>query len=638
MNWFEKHLCALPVKRANRISPSSFGDLVKRSAEEDAEYREFMEWFGDSVVVDERGRPLKVYHGSPNADISSLSKQDTAFGFFFSPDEMTAEYYTGGDGKVYHAYLKIENLLDLTDEAVRHRAFDEVFGGGETVRMVQDRYGEMGEVDKEDLMNALVEIHTYHPELLGELMELAPGLSETDDEFEPIDAFYSADLSWLDIDLMDDSSPLKTAIEEMFTTVDEDVMYVERAYGSQDFYMNYQDDVMMWAAGNGYDGVLFDDPSPTGQSLSFVVFSPDKIRFVESVAASTAANVKTAQTREIIYVNRSGGLPPVEIIKNPTGDDHLRMSREFQRENPHAPESWKHPRTRTTYDPGGNTYLWRSDMGLHANIEPQLAMVIGRPVNQNRDFELFEVYYPDVNIRSAGANRILRPVVTNQYKNASAESIPPIVYHGTNETKYVDGVRTEGDPEAKAELQEAARIYGFKNRWMDMPGAMQRWLDTGYMPESTPPFMQDDVDRYRNLLELTHGRYTPGRVEMGFEEFMAPEGEQELGMHFGTREQAEMLGEPFAFHLDIKNPIRLDDLGTWNYQLVMRELRKAGVKISEEEYEAVFNATDNNRALRELMLSKGIDGVVYGNKAEDHGDSYIALLPSQIKRIHQQDI
>jgi hypothetical protein len=65
----------------------------------------------------------------------------------------------------------------------------------------------------------------------------------------------------------------------------------------------------------------------------------------------------------------------------------------------------------------------------------------------------------------------------------------------------------------------------------------------------------------------------------------------------------------------------------------MRELKLNGVKISESEYDAVFNANDNNKALRDLMLSKGIDGVIYKNEAEGKGDSYIALQQSQIRRV-----
>ena len=59
--------------------------------------------------------------------------------------------------------------------------------------------------------------------------------------------------------------------------------------------------------------------------------------------------------------------------------------------------------------------------------------------------------------------------------------------------------------------------------------------------------------------------------------------------------------------------------GTWNYQSVMRELRRRGVKISEAEYDSVFNANDNNAALRELLKGKGIESIVYLNEAEGRG-------------------
>lgn len=92
-----------------------------------------------------------------------------------------------------------------------------------------------------------------------------------------------------------------------------------------------------------------------------------------------------------------------------------------------------------------------------------------------------------------------------------------------------------------------------------------------------------------------------------------------------------MFGDAFPFFVDLRKPLRLPDLGTWGYQSVMREARKAGVSISESEYESVFNASDNNAALRELLISKGYDGVVYKNEAEGTGDSFIVFAPRQAK-------
>lgn len=105
----------------------------------------------------------------------------------------------------------------------------------------------------------------------------------------------------------------------------------------------------------------------------------------------------------------------------------------------------------------------------------------------------------------------------------------------------------------------------------------------------------------------------------------------EMGVHLGNKGAAESFGEPFRFFVNIKNPLRLPDLGTWNYQNVIREARFAGVDISEAEYDAAFNAFDNERATADLLQGKGYDGIIYNNEAEGYGDSWIAFNPNQIK-------
>ena len=79
----------------------------------------FKKWFGDSKVVDENGKPLVVYHGSPNTfDTFNLDKvgaqgSTEGHGFYFTADREIAQGYAErrdqGEGKLYEVYLKIEN-------------------------------------------------------------------------------------------------------------------------------------------------------------------------------------------------------------------------------------------------------------------------------------------------------------------------------------------------------------------------------------------------------------------------------------------------------------------------------------------------------------------------------------------------
>ena len=73
----------------------------------------FRKWFGKSKVVDEKGEPLVVYHGTgaESIEIFDMKKKasdygDTELGFFFSADKETASEF--GENKI-PVYLSITN-------------------------------------------------------------------------------------------------------------------------------------------------------------------------------------------------------------------------------------------------------------------------------------------------------------------------------------------------------------------------------------------------------------------------------------------------------------------------------------------------------------------------------------------------
>lgn len=70
----------------------------------------FRRWFGDSKVVDTSGKPLVVYHGSPQGDIEvfEIPRHRRTPAFFFSDDpDLAAEY---GEN-LYSAYLHVVRPL-----------------------------------------------------------------------------------------------------------------------------------------------------------------------------------------------------------------------------------------------------------------------------------------------------------------------------------------------------------------------------------------------------------------------------------------------------------------------------------------------------------------------------------------------
>lgn len=215
-----------------------------------------------------------------------------------------------------------------------------------------------------------------------------------------------------------------------------------------------------------------------------------------------------------------------------------------------------------------------------------------------------------------------------------AQGEPLVVYHGTTVVRVVATPPVLGDQDALNKLKALAMMHGIAE-YGDAPSVFERWLNMGMAASRgvTP-----EIARLaRTWYEASKSRLTPPSWDLGFDRFELPAGQNELGAHFGTRGQASARGHVFPFYLAIRHPIRLPDLGTWGYQSVMREVRRRGVEITEEEYTQVFNATNNNAALRDLLMSKGVDGVVYRNEAEGHGDSYIALSPEQIRRAETPD-
>ncbi len=202
------------------------------------------------------------------------------------------------------------------------------------------------------------------------------------------------------------------------------------------------------------------------------------------------------------------------------------------------------------------------------------------------------------------------------------------LYHGTNSTNYTEGKTAPLNQSAKQKLQELATRVGLKD-WMGATSTYQRLANDGLLGVT-----QQDVENAKLWQsQLGGGVVSEGRNDLAFQVFNLPSGELELGVHLGPESAASQFGTVFPFYAKLGNPVRTSDLGTWNYQSVIRELRKAGVPISNAEYDKVFNASDSNAELRSLLLSKGVESIVYRNEVEgERGlDSFIALSPSQLK-------
>lgn len=99
----------------------------------------FKKWFGDSKVVDENGKPLVVYHGTPKGGFESFdtytageNTANVSDGFYFTENKLNAETYSGekeiiipnqklfNEGEyqpgIYPVYLSLQNPLIIDFE------------------------------------------------------------------------------------------------------------------------------------------------------------------------------------------------------------------------------------------------------------------------------------------------------------------------------------------------------------------------------------------------------------------------------------------------------------------------------------------------------------------------------------------
>jgi hypothetical protein len=139
--------------------------------------------------------------------------------------------------------------------------------------------------------------------------------------------------------------------------------------------------------------------------------------------------------------------------------------------------------------------------------------------------------------------------------------------------------------------------------------------------ESTDDFLDGSVIRH-TVYHKTGAK---------FDEFDTDRGQ--LGSHFGSIEQAHKVpvrqGKPTMVeaHLNIKNPLRLKDHGSFGAGFVRKQLVDMGL-----------THEGDTRHPKEIIQSHGYDGVVYANEREGKGDSWIALHPHQIKILNKTSI
>lgn len=122
----------------------------------------------------------------------------------------------------------------------------------------------------------------------------------------------------------------------------------------------------------------------------------------------------------------------------------------------------------------------------------------------------------------------------------------------------------------------------------------------------------------------------------------------DLGAHFGDLDQMKHLESRLSSRdggmlimpvwLKLENPIRLVDTGTFHADGIAIQLEKKkilkkgeGVRIAKECDTDWRLRKKYDAYLRQKMVEHGYDGVVYRNKHEGGGDSFIIFDPRQVK-------
>ena len=125
----------------------SFKTPLRKSADRQTDTPEFKRWFGDSKVVDGRGRPLVVYHGTTGDFDVFRDDIEGRAGFYFTNDKAFANSFAEGrDANVMPVYLSITNPADLR-RGVPGSVYDALEGQG------YSRLVELYESDPQEIWN-----------------------------------------------------------------------------------------------------------------------------------------------------------------------------------------------------------------------------------------------------------------------------------------------------------------------------------------------------------------------------------------------------------------------------------------------------------------------------------------------------
>lgn len=141
----------------NGVERTVYNSNGERIAKSEPALRNFWNWFGDSKVVDDQGRPLVVYHGTL-ADVKEFKKKKIrrgntfGKGFYFTNSKQGAEQFSSG--KTLSVYLSFQKPF-----VVWEQEFD--FADGEAVVKAITEYGyTVSDTNREEILESKSPLYT----------------------------------------------------------------------------------------------------------------------------------------------------------------------------------------------------------------------------------------------------------------------------------------------------------------------------------------------------------------------------------------------------------------------------------------------------------------------------------------------
>ena len=242
----------IEINGVERTVYNSNGDRIAKS---EPALRNFWNWFGDSKVVDRKGRPVVMYHGT-NAKFDTFNKEylggtDYGFygsGFYFHPMKKFAKKY----GKnVLSVYLKADKIFDFSGFT---------FNSDKQLQLLDD----LGVLDENDSKTVKKYIDFYNK------FESSVKTYKTTYEYEgkTYDRWH-AEYNGMEHDTGYLLNPTEEIVKQQLITKYNLLPEIE-----SNLMKKYSGDMSRALQKQGYDGII--------AGMEYIVFEPNQIKSVDN--------------------------------------------------------------------------------------------------------------------------------------------------------------------------------------------------------------------------------------------------------------------------------------------------------------------------------------------------------------------